>query len=330
MHKLFGGGEPSSPCETLKVPVGFGGFSIDDVEFKEEIGKGSYGTVKRGWYQGKEVAIKSLIVRDLISNSLVKYLYSELEVLQSLDHPHLLRYFGCGQRGSTVHIVTEFMSGGSLSELIIPPTTPPLPWSLVVRLAKCTAEGLAHLHSRDLLHRDIKTENLLLDDNWRVVIADYGFSKKVDDLRGGVRQPGTILGTESYMAPEVQFGEDYGEGADVFSFGIVLAEMICGREVGKGGFLERTPRNKFAADLESLRNAALEGSPPSLVECACQCLAYEPEARLSAEQVFAWLVDLERELPPCDLQSIPKPSSLRGRRGVSGPASGGGGVGGEQ
>jgi len=314
---LFGGGEkgssenPSSPCEKLSVPEGSSVLALEDIQFGEEIGRGAFGTVKRGLFKGKDVAVKSLIVRDLVSNSLVKYFYSELEVLQSLDHPHLLRYYGCVQRGNTVHIVTEFMRGGSLSQLITPPSVPPLPWNLIVHLAVCVAEGLAHLHSRDLLHRDIKTENLLLDDNWRIVIADYGFSKKVVDLRGGVRQPGTILGTEAFMAPEVQFGEAYGEGADVFSLGCVLAEMLCGREVGKNGFLERTPRNKFAADLDVLRGAALPDSPPSLIECTCQCLAYEPENRLSAELVYDWLTDLKGELPPLDLSSLPNPSALR-------------------
>jgi serine/threonine protein kinase len=135
------------------------------------------------------------------------------------------------------------------------------PWRLRVALARAAAEGLAALHGAELLHRDIKTENLLLDNGWRIKIADYGFAKKVADLKGGRAQPGTIVGTETFMAPEVIFGEAYGEHADVFSLGCVLAEVLTGRVPGVGGFLERTPRSKFAADLEQLRAAAPPDAP---------------------------------------------------------------------
>ncbi len=287
-----------------------------------EIGRGAYGVVYRGTYKGESVAIKSISLQAL--GDLHKYLFSELQALQASRHTHLLKYYGAAHnvQASELYIVTEYMDGGTLSGVLAPsPTLAPLPWRLKVSLARAAAEGLACLHASDLLHRDVKSENFLLDDSWRLVIGDYGFAKRVADLKGGLRQPGTILGTECFMAPEVTFGEAYGEHADVFSLGCVLAHILTGRAPGEGGFLERTPKNKFACDLGALRAAMPPDAPPSFLECTCQCLAYEPEQRPNAEDVLLWLKDLEAELPdfkPCD---IPKPSQIQAARAAAAAAA---------
>jgi len=191
--------------------------------------------------------------------------------------------------------VTEFMAGGTLADALAPPA-PPLPWALLAALARGAAEGLAALHARDLLHRDVKADNLLLDDAWRVVLADFGFARSVAGARGGAAEAMTIVGTEACMAPEVLFGEPYGAAADVFALGCVLAHVLARRAPGTGAFLARTPRGKFALDLAELRAASPRSAPPSLVECAAQCLAYEPEERPTAEMAADWLRELEAEL----------------------------------
>lgn len=216
----------------------------------------------------------------------------------SLSHPHLIKYYGAAQRGKEVFIVTEFLPGGTLAD-ILSPSAPLLSWPLLISLARAAAEGLAALHTADVLHRDIKSENLLLDDDWRLVIADYGFARRHEGdggARRGAAQTMTIVGTEAFMAPEVTFGEPYGAGADVFALGCVLAQIIVRQTPGSNGFLERTPRNKFRCDLDALRAAAPVDAPPSFVECAAQCLAYEPEDRLTAENAAEWLKELEEEL----------------------------------
>ena len=237
-----------------------------------------------------------------------------------MSHPHLIKYYGAAQRGKDVFIVTEYLEGGSLAGVLVA-GAPPLPWSLLVGLGRAAAEGLAHLHAAELLHRDIKTENLLLADNWRLVVADYGFAKKVADLNGGVRTAMTILGTEDFMAPEVTFGEAYGVGADVFSLGCVLVELLTRQPPGT--VLKRTPRNKFAANIEALRAAVPADAPPSFVECAVQCLSYEPESRVSADVVADWLRELEAELTAQELagtETAEPPIRLK-RAGVDAPSA---------
>ena len=108
----------------------------------------------------------------------------------------------------------------------------------------------------------------------------------------------------------------------------VLAELLTGLAPGAPGFLERTPRNKFAADLQQLRQAAPPDAPPSLVECICQCLAYDPEARLASDDVVAWLRDLLAELPECSLQDLPLPSQLQRQRAAAAAAAAAGSAGG--
>lgn len=306
--------------------------SFADLVFGRKLASGAFGTVFEGTHRGAPVAIKSVQLRALGGVD-TKYIFGELATLSSVSHPHLLKFLGAaeGGDGRELYIVTELMGGGTLADVLSPPA-PPLPWSLRVALCRAAAEALAHLHAAELLHRDIKTENLLLEaDAWRVVIADYGFARKVVDLRGGARQAMTILGTESFMAPEVQFGESYGEGADVFSLGCVMAHVITGRAPGSGGFLERTPRNKFAVDVEQLRAAAPPDCPPSFLECAVQCLGTEPEARPAADVVAEWLRDLAQELPPFKGAIFPKPAALRAAacaakaQGGGAEAAGGGG-----
>lgn len=300
---------------------------FSDLSFGAQLGAGAFGSVFEGVLKGEAVAIKSVSLRSL-GGMETKYIFGELATLAAVSHPHLLKFFGAAEGGNKeLFIVTELMGGGPLSALLAPPA-PPLPWALRVALCRQAAEGLAHLHAAELLHRDVKTDNLLLAaDSWRLVVADYGFAKHVSDLRGGAKQAMTILGTETFMAPEVQFGEAYGEGADIFSLGCVFAHVLTGREPGVGGFLERTPRNKFAADVEQLRAAVSPDAPPSLVECTCQCLSSEPEARPSADVVVEWLRDLAAELPIAGA-AFPPPAALRAEvrfARASAVADGGGG-----
>lgn len=110
------------------------------------------------------------------------------------------------------------------------------------------------------------------------MVADYGFARK---SRSDVAM--TICGTDEFMAPEVVFGEVYDERADVFSFGVFLCELMCRRVPGRDGFLQREPRTKFKIDFDALRAAVPADCPPSLVELAVQCCAYEAEERLDSE-----------------------------------------------
>ena len=298
---------------------------LEDITLGAQIGRGAYSEVFRGTYAGADVAVKRMVVA---KKDLERHLMSELEMLRSMSSPYLIRYIGVAFEPTSatsrnVYIVTEFMGGGDLRSILA--SSAKLSWGLRVRLARDVARGIAVLHGADVVHRDIKTENILLDDEWRVVLADYGFARKA---RMGVQTAMTIAGTDEFMAPELLFGDPYDERADVFSFGVVLWELITRRIPGKAGFMVREPRSKFNLDFAALRSAGAEvAAPPSLIEAACQACAYEPEDRPSAESLVEWLASLTEELDkplvevveeggvpsPLRKQSVPPlPSSLTG------------------
>jgi len=224
-----------------------------------------------------------------------------------VSHPHLIKYYGSCQHDKSVYIVTEYMNGGNLSSLL-KRIDVPISWKLRATIARDIMAALSWLHSHDLIHRDIKTENILVNDNWDCVLADYGFARKFKQSEG--KSAMTILGTDEFMAPEVIFGEEYDERADVFSFGVVLVEIITRRIPGKNNFLMRLPKKKFAIDIEEFRAAVPPDTPPSLVECTIQCLAYDPDDRLTSEQVYDWLNDLCRELSLSNEPLSPRPSII--------------------
>lgn len=166
------------------------------------------------------------------------------------------------------------------------------------------------------VRRDIKTENVLLDEEWRPVLADYGFARKVDTKRNM-----TIVGTDEFMAPEVIWGEPYDERADVFSFGVVLAELFSGKNAGEDGFMVRTPRGKFKLDEEQVVKAIAEGSPDAperLSELVMECLAYEPDDRCAstdALEVLGQILEEWKELHPddesaWDVKAVRRPSVI--------------------
>ena len=331
-----------------RLPSGSHTFSIDDFVFPieelkmgEVIAAGSFGSVCHGTYKGLDVAVK----RQRIEGKSVtdeKYLLSELAILRSLDHPRLLRYIGCalihdpvvpggdaldedGQpRPNVVVTVTNVMPRGDLHMFLqaekaaCAKTTARgtdvkrasyESWRVKARMLHSACEGIAHLHERQLIHRDIKGHNLLLAEDDTLVVCDFGFCRKIasEAKRARRNHRHTLLGTPDYMAPELTLGEKYDEKADVYSFGMILLEIATNCVAGETGTcLERKPRDCFDLNFDAIRkkaNAKLGRSgtlalppPQSLVELAIQCCAYDPEERPSAEDAMEWLEELIEEL----------------------------------
>ena len=169
-----------------------------------------------------------------------------------------------------------------------------LPWPLRVRIAADIAEGLAFLHAHGLLHRDLKTSNVLLDRAWRAKLCDHSFAAAAHspDLDA------FTCGTDEFLAPEAALGEPpgYDKPCDVFSLGVVLCELATGREPGKGGFLCRTARDLFQLCPEEVEAAAPADCPASLRMLALHCAQGEPGDRPTAAEAQEWAASLLVEL----------------------------------
>ncbi len=218
----------------------------DEIEVTERIGEGAFGDVYRGRLWGTDVAVKLVRkgVAELGSEAL-EALRAEVTVLSQLRHPNVVLYLGAGTRPPSVFIVTEWCERGDLNCLLYD-TAAPLSVAARVRLALHAAQGLTYLHSqrRGIVHRDLKSHNLLLTRHYILKVADFGLTVFQGELAkvaapedaateedaaapGGGPADGAV-GTPQWMAPEVLEGHRYDEKVDVYSFGVVLAEL-CSR-----------------------------------------------------------------------------------------------------
>mmetsp|Transcript_15286 Transcript_15286/g.35383 ORF Transcript_15286/g.35383 Transcript_15286/m.35383 type:complete len:564 (-) Transcript_15286:732-2423(-) len=281
-------------------------FDIDSVDFGHEIGAGQFATVHAGIYSGQMVAIKTQ-VRE--TKALEEYLKRELEILQTMSnlHPNLIEFIGMAdiERGDEwyLYVVTSFAGGGDLSTLLFENTELELGWRFRTTLASQIAEGLEYLHSQKVLHRDMKSENVLLDEAWTPKIADFGFARPIE---GDGKYRMSICGTDEYMAPELMFDENYGYPADVFGLGMIIVEIIARRAVGKDSFAERKVQNNFQLDMDELRGALPEEAPPMLIELAMQCCDYEPDDRPAAGDAVGWAKEMLGDMPEEAAPDVPE------------------------
>lgn len=220
------------------------------LEIRYVVAQGTYGTVYRGTYDGQDVAVKLLdwgeegAVSDAEAAALRASFRQEVAVWHKLDHPNVTKFVGASmgttnlkipQKSSTSNIqipipsqaccvVVEYLAGGTLKQYLIKNRRKKLPYKVVIQLALDLSRGLNYLHSRKIVHRDVKTENMLLDVHRNLKIADFGVARvEAQNPKDMTGETGTL----GYMAPEVLDGKPYNHRCDVYSFGICLWEIYC-------------------------------------------------------------------------------------------------------
>uniref|UniRef100_A0A7S2F7V9 Protein kinase domain-containing protein n=2 Tax=Octactis speculum TaxID=3111310 RepID=A0A7S2F7V9_9STRA len=188
-------------------------------------------------------------------------------------------------------IVMEYCQVGDLDSvrLKVASGEVELCWALRLRIAREIATALRYLHEREIIHRDVKSQNILLDNNWTTKLCDLGVAVAMDaDFR--LEYTG---GTECMMAPEQLLGMEYSVPVDIFSMGLVFLELTTLKKVGDASFMERLPNNNFECDVDEIRGASPADAPPSFVELIVQCCDGDPDNRPSADDAVAWIEDLE-------------------------------------
>ncbi|KAL4588807.1 hypothetical protein LXL04_001702 [Taraxacum kok-saghyz] len=227
----------SVSAESLKS-IGWGRwFSFNELEiatnrFGSEtvIGEGGYGVVHRGVLQdGSVVAVKKLLDD---RGQAEKEFKVEVEAIGKVRHKNLVGLIGFCAEGSKRFLVYEYVDNGNLEQWLHGDTGPtsPLTWDIRMKIAIGTANGLAYLHEGlepKVVHRDVKSSNILLDKNWNAKVADFGLSKLLDSEKSYVTT--RVMGTFGYVSPDYASTGMLNEGSDVYSFGILLMEIVTGR-----------------------------------------------------------------------------------------------------
>ena len=220
---------PKELCGSLRSEDFCSSEKIDPEELTdfELLGRGSVCVLYNAMWKGSHVVIKRLPLAPRQQSEQFNDLLKEANIMRGLRHPNVLQYLGIcwgGPFPSDVGLVMEYMSRGSLYEWIHSPVQ--FDVRTIRRICEDTAKGMWYLHSRvpPIIHRDLKSHNLLLDENLKVKVCDFGLSCYV---RPGVSPEMTACGTPSWSAPEVLRSESYTMKADVYSFGVVLWELFA-------------------------------------------------------------------------------------------------------
>lgn len=208
--------------------------------FAEEnkLGQGGFGTVYKGVLaDGREIAVKRLFFNN---RHRAADFYNEVNIISSVEHKNLVRLLGCSCSGPESLLVYEFLPNRSLDRFIFDQIRGrKLNWEKRYEIIIGTAEGLVYLHENKnnrIIHRDIKASNILLDSRFRAKIADFGLARSFEEDKSHIST--AIAGTMGYMAPEYLAHGQLTEKADVYSFGILLLEIITGKQNTKSRPLE--------------------------------------------------------------------------------------------
>ncbi|XP_037328679.2 dual specificity testis-specific protein kinase 2-like [Pungitius pungitius] len=262
---------------------------IDDF-FCEKIGSGFFSEVFKVQHRitGQVMALK---MNTLASNK--ANMLREVQLMNRLCHPNILRFLGVCVHEGQLHALTEYINGGNLEQLLDSDLY--LSWCVRMGLSLDISRGLHYLHNKGIFHRDLTSKNCLVRcDNgvFTAVVGDFGLAEKIPDYSDAVgKQPLAIVGSPYWMAPEVLRGELYDEKVDVFAFGIILCEIIARIEADPD-FLPRT--EDFGLDVEAFENMVGD-CPAAFLSLAVTCCNMSAERRPSFSDIVFTLEGMEGE-----------------------------------
>ncbi|KAF8660012.1 hypothetical protein HU200_058097 [Digitaria exilis] len=288
-HALFSNPTNSAASEKiqeLQEKIGDSNCDRSSLHIREKIASGSSGDLFRGSYQGRDVAIKFLRAEHVDDSSKVEFL-QEIIILKSVNHDNVVRFYGACTKERKYVIVTEYMAGGNLYDFLHKQKNT-LEITMVIRIAIDISKGMDYLHQNNIVHRDLKTANLLLGSDHVVKIADFGVSRNPSQEGDMTAETGTYR----WMAPEVINHKPYDHRADVFSFAIVLWELVT----SKIPYENMTPLQAALGVRQGMRLEIPSGVHPRLSQLIQQCWDENPNMRPSFSEITAELEDILRQV----------------------------------
>ena len=257
---------------------------IDDFD-SERLGEGFFSEVFKVTHKttGRVMVLKKNKYRSNSLNSL-----KEIQLMNKLRHPNILKFEAVCVHEGQLHALTEFIDGGTLEEFILDTSTS-IAWSDRIRIGGEIAEGLSYLNSRGMFHRDLTSKNIFMkksfDHKLLAIIGDFGLATRIP-ARSQPRLP--QVGSPYWMSPECLRGEFYDQSADIFSFGIIMCELIA-RVEADPDILPRT--NNFGVEYKAFSELC-PACPADFLKLTFTCVSIDPESRPSPGELVITLGQL--------------------------------------
>jgi serine/threonine protein kinase len=253
------------------------------LQLGRKLGQGTFGVVYHGHYQGGEVAIKQLLQQQLDATSLEAF-QQEFKLMAQLRSPHIVYFYGiCTQEPYS--LVMEYMPKGSLYQVLHSQET--LSANVCLQLAIDTGKGLAYLHAQSIIHRDVKSLNVLVDNHYHAKLTDFGLAKTKSVASSTTT--GHAVGSLYWMAPELfkrGIKPDY--ASDMYSYGMVLWEIVTREHPWK----EASNAAVVSAwVMQGERETIPEKAPVKFKEVIKHCWFQDPKQRISAQAAVALLAE---------------------------------------
>jgi len=274
------------------------GIHLGSYEVLAQIGSGGMGEV----YRARDAKLDRLVAIKILPPALagnpdfLARFQREAKAVAALNHPNLVGIYDFNQDGGHVYAVMELLEGETLADLL---ARGPLTPRRTIALAAQIAQGLAAAHDKGIVHRDLKPSNLWITREGRIKILDFGLAKQqgpappadpanpATEALGPLTELGMVLGTAGYMSPEQVRGEPADPRSDIFSFGVVLYEMLTGQRAFKGETPIQTMNAILEHDPEELR-VAKGHLPPALERLVLHCLEKHPGSRFQSMRDLAY------------------------------------------
>lgn len=255
---------------------------------------GLHSRLYHGKYNDEAVAVKLITVPDDDENGclrarLEKQFTKEVTLLSRLRHPNVIKFVGACKDPPVYCIITEYLAEGSLRSYLHKLENRTLPLPRLIAFALDIAKGMEYIHSQHVIHRDLKPENVLIDDDFHLKIADFGIACEEEYCDLLADDPGTYR----WMAPEMIKRKPYGRKADVYSFGLVLWEMVA----GSIPYEDMNPiQAAFAVVHKNMRPCMPADCPPAMRALIEKCWSLQPEKRPEFWQIVKVLEQFEASL----------------------------------
>jgi serine/threonine protein kinase/tetratricopeptide (TPR) repeat protein len=296
--------------ETLQAPIrelATGSTFAGRYQVIEELGQGGMGRVYkvRDTRIGEKIALKLIRPEAALDRKSLERFSNELKLARKIRHKNVCQMFDLGEDRGTTYITMEYIHGEDLSQLIrkVGRLSP----GQAIAVARQVCAGLEEAHKLDVVHRDLKPQNIMLDDNGNARIMDFGIARSLTGK--SITGAGTFIGTPEYMSPEQVEGKGVDPRSDLYSLGVILYEMVTGRRPFDGETaLSIAHKHRYEAPEDSRKLVA--DIPESLARTILKCLEKDKAVRYeSARALDADLAGIEDALPTTEKPVRKKKSS---------------------